>query len=251
MAMLINVGNTHTQVAASKAAHLEGAVRQFDTESLRGPVLPGALLDALSRPCLIASVVPAVTQRLKDAAADFFRPPLFLAPGMINEVDLSQVDSSTLGADRIANAVAATTGCLPVIVLDCGTCITTETIDASRRFRGGAILPGRRLLRQALVDHTGQLPWVPLSDVCPQTLGTSTREAILAGVDVGVLGSVARLLRETRRELGVESCTVVAVGGDAAFFCRHLVGLDAGGGDFTLRGIALVASRLFEARSPA
>ena len=112
---------------------------------------------------------------------------------------------------------------------------------------GGRHPAGRALLRRALHDHTGQLPLVAWADDCPAALGTCTRDAILAGVDLGVLGAVERLVRASRLALGHPSCPVLAVGGDASFFCRHLPGLTPGGALFTLRGMAQVARRCFAA----
>jgi type III pantothenate kinase len=128
----------------------------------------------------------------------------------------------------------------PILVLDCGTAITTEALAAGNIFRGGAILPGRRLLRQALHDHTAQLPLVPLGDAAPPALGRNTREAILAGTDAAVLGAVRHLILASRGELGAPDCPVLAVGGDAAYFARHLPEVQAGPGDFTLRGLRTV-----------
>lgn len=244
MVRLLNIGNTHTQV---------GLLRSGAVILERTVPTPDLLLEALSGspaagggPCLVACVVPAARERLSTGLAG--HAPVFLDAGLVTEVDFSLVDTSTLGADRVANAVTAAVEVGgPVLVLDCGTCITTEAVDAERRFRGGAILPGRGLLRRALHDHTGQLPRVAWADDCPAALGTCTRDAILAGVDLGVLGAVERLVHASRLALGHSSCPVLAVGGDAAFFCRHLPGLTPGGGLFTLRGMAQVARRCFAA----
>lgn len=244
MVTLLNIGNTHTQIG-----HLRGLTlvlgRTVATADLTQGALPGELT-TVHGPCLAACVVPAARARLE--AAPTSRGTVFLDAGMVTEVDFSLVDASTLGADRVANAVTAAVEIGgPVVVLDCGTCITTEAVDAAGRFHGGAILPGRSLLRRALNAHTGQLPLVELTDHCPAPLGRCTREAILAGVDLGAVGAVERILAGSRAALGAPSCPVLAVGGDAAFFCRHLPGLTSGGDLFTLRGLARVARRCFSA----
>lgn len=242
MVTLLNIGNTHTQIARLSGGEVT-LVRRVATAEIAAGVL-SAELRALPGPCLAACVVPAAATALRAAAPT--RDLVFLSAALVTEVDFSQVDTSTLGADRVANAVAAAVEMGgPVVVLDCGTCVTTEGIDGQNRFCGGAILPGRALLRRALHEHTGQLPLVELGQECPAALGTCTREAILAGVDLGILGAVERLLAASRDRLAAPSCPVVAVGGDAAFFCRHLPLLTPGHGLFTLRGLAVVAARLF------
>jgi type III pantothenate kinase len=247
MVTLLNIGNTHTQIARVSGGQVT-LVRRVATMELVAGSLP-AELRVLSGPCLAACVVPAAAAVLRQALPT--GAVVFLDATLVTEVSLARVDASTLGADRIANAVAAVSeygG--PVVVLDCGTCITTEAVDALNCFRGGAILPGRALLRRVLNEHTGQLPLVELGQACPDALGTCTRDAILAGVDVGILGAVERLLADSRSGLGAPSCPVVTVGGDAEFFCRHLPGLVPGQALFTLYGLAVVAARLFVRASP-
>jgi len=237
---LLNIGNTHTQIG-----HLSGRTAVLDRTVATRDLVQGTLppdLECRRGPCLVACVVPTARERLAMCPAT--RDAVYLSASLATEVDFTLVDTSTLGADRIANAVTAATEVGgPVVVLDCGTCITTETVDREGRFRGGAILPGRSLLRRALNAHTGQLPFVELGADCPAPLGTCTRDAILAGVDLGVLGAVERIVSASRTALGVSDAPVIAVGGDAAFFCRHLRSLTAGDGLFTLRGLARVALR--------
>ena len=245
MSFLLNIGNTHTQISMSEAGRLVGGVRSVTTLSLQTLPLPEPIAVAMASGCLVASVVPAATRLLAQESERLGGHLLFLHSAMVEGIDFSLTDVSTLGADRLANVVAAVvSGCVPVIVLDCGTCVTTEVVDSSKRFRGGAILPGRELLRSTLNEYTGLLPFVPLAEDCPSAIGESTHGAIRAGIDVGILGSVARLLEDTRVILGVDQCRTVVVGGDAAFFCRHMEGLTAGGEAFTLGGLATVAMRL-------
>ena len=232
--LLLNIGNTNTQFARLAADGTLSTVTMVPTEALADCA---ELADLASCPGLAASVVPAAQAAL---AARF--PNLhFLALRDVPFVDFSAVDPSTLGADRLANLAAATEIGAPVIVLDCGTAITTEALGAGNRFQGGAILPGRRLLRQALHDHTAQLPLVPLGNCEPPALGTNTAEAILAGTDAAVLGAVNHLLRRSQQTLGAPDCPVLAVGGDAPYFATHLPQVQLGPTDFTLRGLRAIA----------
>jgi len=240
-ALLLNIGNTHTQVGRWEGGALS-LVRRLPTTDLAAGRLPDELR-GLHGPCLVACVVPRARAAIEAALTG--QAVFFLHAGLVTEVSFTHVDASTLGADRIANAVAVAENGGPALVLDCGTCVTTEAVDAQGCFRGGAILPGRALLRQALQAHTGQLPFVALGEACPAALGTCTRDAILAGVDLGILGAVQRVLQDSRTALGAPGCPVLAVGGDARFFCQHLPGLIQGDDLFTLRGLARVARRIF------
>ncbi len=231
--LLLNIGNTNTQLAVLGDSGKLGEVQTVPTAELAEHP---CLAQLASLPGLAASVVPKARQALMERY-----PSLrFLAVADVPFVDFSPVDTSTLGADRIANLAAAADRGGPLIVLDCGTAITTEVLDAGNRFCGGAILPGRRLLRQALHDHTAQLPLVPLGTTEPPALGTNTAEAILAGTDAAVLGAVAHLLDASRQAIAAPACPVLAVGGDAAYFARHLPEVRLGPPDFTLQGLRAV-----------
>ncbi|MBN2450151.1 MAG: type III pantothenate kinase [Lentisphaeria bacterium] len=245
MSAVLNIGNTTTEVSGLRPSPGEAGIVRVSTASLLEGAPPVAVVDALGGACLAACVVPAVRDRLRILAAG--RGPLvFLQAGLVCEVDFHGVDASTLGADRVANAVAlAARSPGPGMVLDCGTCITTEAVDAERRFLGGAILPGRQLARRALREYTGQLPLVPLAEDVPGALGRCTVDAIRAGIDSGVLGAVLRLLEQGRQALGDAFCPVWVVGGDGPFFLRHLPGLRAAPAGFTLEGVRIVARRLF------
>ena len=66
---------------------------------------------------------------------------------------------------------------LPAVSIDFGTAITFEVLEEDGNFTGGAILPGRQLMRHALHDHTALLPLVPLTeslDALPQKAGKNT-----------------------------------------------------------------------------
>ena len=240
--LVANIGNTHTQIAPLAEADI-GPVRTLSTEALLETGLPPDLAGMPAERWLVASVVPAAGAILRRAlAADSVR---FLDVSMIRAIDFRAVDASTLGADRLANAVAAVhTSAAPVVVLECGTAITTELIDADCRFRGGVILPGRRLQRTSLHLQTAQLPDVDLDSAGLCTAASCTTDAIRAGVDLGLLGAVSRILEVSRRELSTSDCEVLAIGGDAPFFLRHLPGLRPAPTAFTLRGLAAVARNI-------
>jgi type III pantothenate kinase len=234
---LLNIGNTNTQVASLSANGELSPFQVVPTASLADSELLAGLEEGDG---IAACVVPAVREQLGSRYPNL----RFLTVADVAFVDFSQVDASTLGADRIANLAAAAEMGAPLLVLDCGTAITTEALAEDNVFRGGAILPGRRLLRQALHDHTAQLPLVPLGDDAPSALGSNTREAILAGTDTAVLGAVRHLIEASKEELGAPDCPVFAVGGDAPYFACHLPEVQLGPQDFTLRGLRAVALQM-------
>ena len=192
------------------------------------------------------SVVPALSGAVQRLAARhglacrFVRatdPDLPLAMGYHTP--------ATLGADRIAAAIAAHAAYgrddaeqpRAVLVIDAGTACTLEVVDVEATYRGGAIAPGPRLLAAALGRGTAQLPLVETA--WPATaIGRSTHEAIQAGVMVGFAGAVERLLDEAEAALDGPAWRVVT-GGHAALLARH-VRFDAVAPDLVLDGVRLV-----------
>ena len=217
--LLLNIGNTHTQIARSDGSCV-GAIQVIPT----GEVTP-ALIAGES--AAIASVVPEVSARLRAPGVFFLERSMAAACG----VDLSCVDASTLGMDRLANAIELGNRELPAAALDAGTALTLEYVDAKRVFRGGAIAPGRRMMRRSLAEGTAQLPEIALAETAPEAPGRDTASAIRFGVDRGIVGMAEAWLA------ALPGVTVYAVGGDAPFFLRALPALVPGGDDFTLRGL--------------
>lgn len=93
----------------------------------------------------------------------------------------------TLGYDRMAAVVAAHEQYPDknILVIDAGTCLTYEWIDAQGQYHGGNISPGLQMRLKALHQYTGRLPLVPPEGrLLP--LGKDTDTAIRAGVIKGM-----------------------------------------------------------------
>ena len=242
-AVLMNIGNSHTQIATYEKTRFE-LLGTLETKLLLKTIPSSKIFKKYSGfPCIAACVVPPIKTQLTQFSS--FKPVHWVNPDMNLELDFSMVEKSTLGADRIANAVAAIHEfSLPVIILDCGTAITTEVIDSRKRFLGGSITPGRHLARWALNKKTGQLPMAEYSIEVPRAIGRNTSDAIKSGVDLGLLGAIEKILEYTRCDLNESDSIVIAVGGDRHFFSRHLDCVVLGPDDLTLKGLALIAERL-------
>ena len=93
----------------------------------------------------------------------------------------------TLGADRLAAAVGAYVkgGGTDVLVIDVGTCITYDFVNANGEYLGGNISPGPKLRLMALCEHTSKLPLVSRHGDTPE-VGYSTETAIRSGVLNGI-----------------------------------------------------------------
>ncbi|MBO4633682.1 MAG: type III pantothenate kinase, partial [Lentisphaeria bacterium] len=184
---ILNIGNTHVQIFESRGPDSFVPAGMVSTSDF-DPRQEVRHLPDLA----VSSVVPALT-------AEFRKLGAFIISGSMKlPFAPSELDLSTVGADRIANAAALLDGVLPALSIDFGTAVTFEFVTADRQFAGGAILPGRRLLRQALHDHTAQLPLIPLSDTLPVLPGKNTADALRIGTDGAAAGAVRDLICQWR-----------------------------------------------------
>ncbi len=226
MLTLLNIGNSHAQIGIWS----DGKMNMLP--SIPTPELNLSHLSSEGK-IVVASVVPEVTKRLAKGV-DYF----LSATNCGNFIDFSLADTTTLGADRVANSIAAAEFYpLPTLVVDCGTAITIEIIDRDRRFLGGAIAPGRKLMRKILYDGTAQLPEIPFSQVFPTHPGLCTSDAIRFGIDRGAVGLVRELITSVCSQHEIHTCLVT--GGDAKFFAKAIPELIMTEPDFTLHGIRL------------
>lgn len=124
---------------------------------------------------------------------------------------------ATLGKDRLA-AVAGAFALQPatdILVIDAGTAITYDFLDANGVYHGGNIAPGLEMRARALHTFTHQLPLVELA-ATSQFLGDDTRSAIINGVIYGAVfeidGYIDRLL------LNYPKLSVFLTGGSSFYF---------------------------------
>ena len=98
---------------------------------------------------------------------------------------------ASAGADRVAIALAARPG--PAVVIDAGTAVTVEIVEASGRYAGGFIGPGPAAAASGLSAAAAQLPRLD-GQPAPIAAGTSTATALAAGLWGMAVGGVDRLV---------------------------------------------------------
>ncbi len=188
-------------------------------------------LDARPAPSAtgLASVVPHRTAAVEQILETRGWPgPTHLHAHLPLPLRIGYATPETLGADRLAAALAAYTRygrTRPVVVLDAGTALTYEVVDAGGTYLGGAIAPGAALLVRSLAEHTAQLPAVPF-EAPASPIGDSTRAALQSGLVYGFLDGIDGMLTRLERALG-QPPFVVATGGWGAFAARHIARIDA------------------------
>jgi type III pantothenate kinase len=251
MMLCIDVGNSH--IYGGVFANDEIRLRFRHTSKVSTSDELGIFLKSVLREnnCMpesikeiaICSVVPQLDYSLRAACVKyFFIEPFILQAGVKTGLNIKYRNPVEVGADRIANAIAAVSAypAHNIIVMDFGTATTLCVINAQKEYWGGAILPGVRLSVDALSNNTAKLPTVEI--VKPeQVVGRSTAESIQSGVFFGVLGACRELITGIKEEFfGKDEPIVLATGGFASLFDKQGI-YDYLVPDLVLQGVRLAA----------
>ncbi len=256
MVLLVDIGNTHTHVGLANASRLVSHAN-LPTAAWRQGTAPARVAAFVGRVRLegaaFCSVVPPVSPRLRRAVTRRWRLScLELTAKTVRGIGLDYPKPSTIGPDRLANAVAAKHAFgAPVVVVDFGTAVTFDVVDSAANYVGGIIAPGLAAMTDYLHEKTALLPRIRIRDV-PGVVGKSTRQAMLVGAVHGYRGLVRELILELKRELKVPGLPVVATGGYAGLIARRLPEITAVRPLLTLEGLRLewMASHSAAGRRP-
>ena len=190
----------------------------------------------------VASVVPRLRTALREMADKWFKVnTVIVEPGVRTGMPIHYDNPKEVGADRIADAVAAFErygG--PTIVVDFGTATTFEVVSEKGEYLGGVILPGIEISLEALFARAALLPRVELIE--PRSvLAKNTVESIQSGVIYGFAAQVDGLCRRLEDELG--PCQVVATGGLAGLIGPYSAAIEHHDPWLTLDGLRIIYGR--------
>lgn len=151
----------------------------------------------------------------------------------------------TLGMDRICACAGARslTPTGPLLVIDSGTAITYDYLDASNHYQGGGIAPGLRSRFRSLNDYTASLPLVDPEGDLP-LIGYNTETSIRSGVVNGMLAEISGIISRYRA-LSDDQLTVYLTGGDGVYLGNHLKSINFVDSNLLLIGIQTVVSYYF------
>jgi type III pantothenate kinase len=249
MLLALDVGNTNTVLAlynlevespGDLVANWRVTTQKSQTADEFGVLILSLLslhkIDSASvTGVIISSVVPPLDSTLRRVSERYFKiKPLFIEPGIKTGMPLLIDNPAELGADRVANGVAAFArygG--PCVVVDFGTATTFDAISAKGEFLGGVIAPGLGISADALFSRAAKLARVNIKKPA-KAIGTNTVTNIQSGIFYGYIGLVDGILARILEELEAHP-TVIATGGlanliadDSRFITRvdHLLTLD-------------------------
>jgi type III pantothenate kinase len=156
-----------------------------------------------------------------------------------------------VGLDRLFNAVAVNSRKqvgVAAVVIDAGTAVTVDYIDAAGVFQGGAILPGLGTMAESLHKQTALLPHVKPDELeflggTVKLPGKKTTEAMALGIIACFLGGIERISREYL-SLATGQVAFFIGGGDGSWVDRNLsLGEHFWWPEMTLEGIRIAGMR--------
>jgi type III pantothenate kinase len=163
---------------------------------------------------ILSNVVPQTSFNLRSLCQRYFggEPMVIGDPSLKLGIKVMLDRPEEIGADRIANAVAARTRYkLPGIVIDLGTATTFDVLDANANYLGGVIAPGINMAFEALYMGAAKLPRVEIRRPA-KVVGQSTVSAMQSGIYWGYIGLIEELVRRIEEEQGTKM-TVIGTGG--------------------------------------
>ena len=216
--LVIDVGNTTVKCAVFYGGELTEKVSFKHEESHNIQLW---LTNHFKPNIIISDVTSTYTQTLTGALTNSQRLIILDAHTPL-PIKNRYHTPETLGKDRLAAVVGAIANfpnqnCL---VIDAGTCITYDFIDAENNYWGGMITPGVNMRLKAMHEGTGRLPLVALKET-EESIGKDTPSpSLLTGVQWGTVaeldGIIARFEKET------PDIRIILTGGDANFLAKHL-----------------------------
>jgi len=243
MLLLLDIGNTHTHLGLADRARVraqaDAATNGWEDGSTQAAIR-GFIGPRKVRGLVFCSVVPRATPACARFGAELSVPVFELTAKSIAGVGIDYPKPETIGADRLANAVAvrALFGA-PALVVDFGTAVTFDVVDRAGNYAGGIIAPGLSAMTDYLHEKTALLPRITIRE--PRgVIGRSTEEAMLIGAVHGYRGLIRGLITELKQELRVRRLPVVATGGCAQLIARKLPEITAVRPGLTLEGLRLV-----------
>lgn len=192
---------------------------------------------------VLSSVVPPLTGTLADMLRrQMGKEPLVVGAGLRTGIRIRTDNPAEVGADLVANAVAAFARYQDhCIVVDFGTALTFTAVAHPGDLVGVAIAPGLYSAAGALSRNTAQLPRVQLIPP-PAAIGRNTIHSIQSGIVFGYIGLVEGLLKRIRGELGGQA-RAIATGGLAHVIAPLTAEIDDIDAWLTLDGLRLIAER--------
>lgn len=211
--MIIDIGNTVAKLVAFDG---DEPIEEIRTSNDSLSAL-GAFAAKYAFTHGIVGTVKELTAEAEEQLRNLHIPILRFSPQTPVPITNRYRSPKTLGADRLAAAVGARSlkPGKDLLIIDAGTCITYEVIDAKGNYWGGNIAPGMQMRLRALNEFTAKLPLVSAEGDVPG-MGYDTETAIRSGVLRGMKYEIEGYIRSMRSKY--PKLLVFLTGGDKINF---------------------------------
>ena len=187
---------------------------------------------------ILCSVVSPLTRAVREALEHLFHiTPMEVGPGIKTGLNILIDLQPQLGADLVANAVAATAKYpAPLVIADMGTATTFTVINREGILEGVIICPGVRVSLNALAEYGSELPDTSIAPP-KRLIGTNTKDSMRSGVLCGHAAMTDGLIARIRSELKTDELHVIATGGLAGTVLPYCAEPIEYSPDLTLTGL--------------
>ena len=182
--LIIDIGNTCAKLVCFDGEDIVGEQRIDRGEAYLIDEFCGKYNFTKGIYSTVADITPLMREKIQELPFNMLELVSGKTPVPIK---VKYATPLTLGTDRLAAAVAAARlkPGRDVMVVDIGTCVTFDFVNAAGEFIGGNISPGPQMRFKALHQFTARLPKVERRGVAPE-IGTTTMTAIRSGVLYGI-----------------------------------------------------------------
>jgi type III pantothenate kinase len=249
MILAIDVGNTNIMFGVFRRKDIIGHWR-IGTDKTKTSDEYGVLLRKLVelggvnvksiRGAILSCVVPPLLDVLVATLKSYFGVnPIVVEPGIRTGMPILYHNPKEVGADRIANAVAAFNEYRrSVVIVDFGTATTFDCISEKGEYLGGVIAPGIMVSAEALFEAASKLPKVEIT-IPRAVIGKTTVHSIQSGIIYGYAGLVDGIVERIRKEMGTNP-KVIATGGLARLVAPESKTIEKVDEFLTLKGLRLI-----------
>lgn len=249
MLLAIDIGNTNITMGVYNQDELIGTYRlttRFQRTSDEYGFMLLSFLNASSidqsqiEDVIMSSVVPKINYSFINSIKKYLhKQPIIIGPGVKTGIDIRIDNPSTLGADRLVDAVGAyyTYGG-PCLVIDFGTATTYDVVSQKGEFLGGATSPGIGICAQALSSQAAKLPEIEIQKP-DKIIAKNTIKSMQAGIVFGYIGLTEYIIDKIKQEYG-HDLKVISTGGLGRMIASETDKIDVYDMDLTFKGLKII-----------
>jgi type III pantothenate kinase len=211
--LVVDIGNTFTKIGVFEHDEL---LETSQYQLVDTAVIAGFLNKHTISRAIISTVKAGGAQW--EPALSKKTEVIWFSAGMTGAVNNRYQTPATLGPDRLAGVIAANHLYPGVnsLVIDAGTCITYDWVDAKGNYFGGSISPGLKMRFKAVNYYTASLPLINADETFTEIYGNDTASSIRSGIQNGIKYELTGFIESYKSN--IKDLNIILTGGDSIFF---------------------------------